>query len=298
MSVFDGLFLSNCLKNTIPGHIFRNLIPTIRVKKTTPLSPKKIEEVALIAARKAAKILLHYHTKRDFKVSYKGDVNLVTDADFEAESAVIQTLLKNFPDHTIVSEENKQSHELSLEGPAWVIDPLDGTTNFSHGFPFFAVSIAYREKNKTQFGLIYQPVMKELFIAHRGKGSTLNRKKIKVSPTKDISKSLLATGFPYDRRESEQNNLKEFCELEMVSQCVRRPGAATLDLAYVACGRLDGYWEPKLSAWDVAAGSLLVEEAGGTVTTYNGDPLTDLWCREVVASNGKIHTKILDHLKK
>lgn len=268
----------------------------MRVKKTAVLSPRKIEEIALLAARKAAKILLHYHKNRDFKISFKGDVNLVTDADFEAEAVVIQMLKRNFPDHTIVSEENKKSHELSLEGPAWIIDPLDGTTNFSHGFPFFAVSIGYREKNQMQFGLIYQPLLNELFIAHRGKGATLNKKKIRVSDKKELNKSLLATGFPYDRRESEANNLKEFCALEMASQCVRRPGAATLDLAYVACGRLDGYWEPKLSAWDVAAGSLLVEEAGGTVTDYRGNPLTNLWCREVIASNGKIHSVMIDHI--
>lgn len=267
------------------------------MKKKPSISAQKIEKVALTACAEAGKILLHYHKKRDFKVSFKGAVNLVTDADFKAEATVIKILRKNFPDHTIISEENNKSHGLSMEGPAWIIDPLDGTTNFSHGFPYFAVSIGYREHNQMQFGSIFLPVMNELFIAHRGKGATLNKKKIRVSKTKELTKSLLATGFPYDRRESENNNLKEFCALEMASQCVRRPGAATIDLSYVACGRLDGYWEPKLSAWDVAAGSLLVEEAGGNVTDYSGKTLTNLWCREVVASNGKIHQSIVNHLE-
>lgn len=260
-------------------------------------SPRKIERVARLAAQKAAKILLRYHLKKSFQIRFKGIVNLVTDADTQSEKAVIDVIRKAFPTHEILSEENKSSHSQSLKGPVWVIDPLDGTTNFSHGFPFFSVSIAFRENNQTTFGLIYQPVLKEMFIAHAGRGATLNGKKIRVSKTKEVTRSLIGTGFPYDRRTSKQNNLKEFCKIEMNCQDVRRPGAATLDLAYVACGKLDGYWEPKLSAWDVAAGMLLVQEAGGKVTDYRGHALKDLWLGEVIASNGLIHNSMIKLLK-
>lgn len=263
----------------------------------TPYS-KKIEDTGIEAAQKAAKILLHYHQLRTFQVNYKGDVNLVTDADVESEAAVIQTIRNHFPDHSILSEENKDSHGASLDGPVWIIDPLDGTTNFSHGVPFFSVSIAFREHGQTQFGLIHQPMLNETFIAHLGKGATLNGKKISVSKGDNLSRSLLATGFPYDRRDSERNNLSEFCNLEMNSQDVRRPGAATLDLAYVACGRFDGFWEPKLAAWDVAAGMLLVTEAGGKITDYSNNPVNNLWNAEMVASNGLIHDSMIQLLQK
>ena len=267
------------------------------MKKST-VSAKKLEEVGWKAAKKAAKILVHYHKKQSFQIKHKGKVDLVTDADVESEAAVIKTIQKTFPDHAILAEESKDSHKESLEGPVWVIDPLDGTTNFSHGFPLFSVSIAYRENNQTQFGMIYQPILDELFVAHRGRGATLNGKKIQVSKINKLELALAATGFPYDRRESEQNNLPEFCAMELAAQCVRRPGAATLDLAYIACGRFDTYWESKLAAWDVAAGALLVEEAGGKVTDYSGKKFTNLWNREIVATNGRLHKKTLDLLSK
>lgn len=259
---------------------------------------KDIEKVAFEASQKAATILRHYHEKKTFQTNFKGDVNLVTDADLESEAAVIETISKAFPDHAILSEENKDSHGESMEGPVWIIDPLDGTTNFSHGVPFFSTSIAFRENAQTKVGLIYQPILQELFVAHLGGGATLNGKKISVSKGDTLSRSLLASGFPYDRRDSTRNNLSEFCTLEMNSQDVRRPGAATLDLAYVACGRFDGYWEPKLSAWDVAAGMLLVTEAGGKITDYNGNPVINLWNGEMVASNGIIHDSMIQLLQK
>lgn len=259
---------------------------------------QKIEIIALEAADKAAKILLHFHQNRDFTVQYKGDVNLVTEADVQSEAAVIETISKNFPSHKILSEENKNSHKESLEGPVWIIDPLDGTTNFSHGFPHFAISIAYREKNQTQYGVVYQPVTNEKFTARLGGGAFLNGKKISVSKTTDMNRSLIGTGFSYDRRESAENNLGEFCTVEMNCQDLRRPGAATLDLAYVASGRFDGYWEWKLSAWDVAAGALLVTEAGGHVTDFQNKPIQNLWNGECVASNGLIQDQLIDLLAK
>ena len=258
---------------------------------------KKIEEIARLAAKKAAKIQLTYHRKRSFHINFKGKVDLVTNADIESEAALIKTISKAFPNHAILSEENKDSHKQSLEGPVWVIDPLDGTTNFSHGFPHFAISIAFREKNQTQFGLVYQPVTDELFISRKGGGAFLNGKKISVSKIKSVHHSLIGTGFPYDRRDSEINNLSEFATVEMNCQDLRRPGAATLDLAYVACGRFDGYWEHKLSAWDVAAGALIVKEAGGMVTDFSNNELTDLWKREVVATNGLIQNDLIKLLQ-
>ncbi|MEZ4845726.1 MAG: inositol monophosphatase family protein [Bdellovibrionota bacterium] len=254
--------------------------------------PKLIEKVGIQATERAASILLRHHKNRAFTVQYKGDVNLVTDADLEAEKAVIETIREAFPSHVILSEENKNSHNESLDGPVWIIDPLDGTTNFSHGVPHFAVSIGFRENSQNQFGIVYQPVTHEMFIAHRGQGSFLNGEKINVSKTKEINRSLIVTGFAYDRRDSVQNNLSEFCLIEMSCQDVRRFGAATLDLCYVACGRFDGYWEHKLSAWDIAAGMLIVEEAGGTVTDFAGKRIEDLWCGELTASNGIIHSSM------
>jgi myo-inositol-1(or 4)-monophosphatase len=254
--------------------------------------PKMIEKVGVEAARQAAEVLLRHHKQRNFTTNYKGDVNLVTDADLEAEKTVLEIISSAFPKHVILSEENKNSHNESLEGPVWIIDPLDGTTNFSHGVPFFSVSIGFREHSQNQFGIVYQPVMNEMFIAHKGQGATLNGEKIFVSKTKELNRSLIATGFAYDRREVVQNNLSEFSLVEMHCQDLRRPGAATLDLAYVACGRFDGYWEHSLSAWDLAAGMLLVEEAGGKVTDFKGNPITDLWCGEVTSSNGLIHDQM------
>lgn len=255
----------------------------------TMTNPKDIEHVAIEAAKQAGQVLLRHHKQRKFTTNYKGDVNLVTDADLEAEKTVIDIISKAFPTHVILSEENKNSHDESLEGPVWIIDPLDGTTNFSHGVPHFAVSIAYREHAENQFGIVYQPVSDEIFMAHRKQGAFLNGNKISVSEAKTINRSLIATGFAYDRRDSVQNNLSEFCHIEMNCQDLRRFGAATLDLCYVACGRFDGYWEHKLSAWDLAAGMLIVEEAGGKVTDFKGNRLTNLWCGEVTATNGLIH---------
>lgn len=258
--------------------------------------PTKLEQIARKAALEAAKVQLRYFQK-SFEIHHKGAVDLLTTADIESQKKIVGIISKAFPDHAILAEEDKMGHDRSLEGPIWVIDPLDGTTNFAHGFPLFAVSIAFRNKNRTEMGLIYIPVLKEMFIAHRGEGAFLNRKKIAVSKAEELSLSLLSTGFPYDRRTSKNNNLDLFCSFELASQCVRRAGAATIDLAFVACGRFDGFWEPKLSPWDVAAGSLIVEEAGGRVTNYKGDPFKDLWCGEIVASNGKIHSSMVDIIR-
>ncbi|MFH1017786.1 MAG: inositol monophosphatase family protein [Pseudomonadota bacterium] len=255
-----------------------------------------IEEAAVRAAGRGARILTRFY-ETGLTARHKGEVDLVTKADLESQKAIVGVLSKAFPDHAILAEEEKFGHDRSLEGPIWVIDPLDGTTNYAHGFPMFGVSIAYRDGGETQFGLVYHPLLKELFTAHRGKGARLNGRKIAVSRTDQVHLSLLATGFPYNRRTSPENNLNLFCYFEMAAQCVRRAGAAVLDLANLSCGRFDGFWEPNLAPWDIAAGSLLVEEAGGKVTDFSGNPITDLRCGEMVASNGRLHDRLLEGIR-
>lgn len=252
----------------------------------------KLEKAARLAASRGAAILRKYYAKR-LTITFKGEIDLVTEADIASQKAIVETLGSAFPKHAILAEEDAAGHDQSLEGPIWVVDPLDGTTNFAHGFPMFGISIAYREGGETLFGLVYHPLLDELFLAHRGEGATLNGKKIRISHHEALSQSLLATGFPYDRRTNPDNNLDYFSYFELAAQCVRRAGSAALDLANLAVGRFDGFWEPKLAPWDVAAGILLVEEAGGKISDYSGDVLTDLRCGEIVASNGRIHKEIL-----
>lgn len=263
--------------------------------RKSKVSRKSVEAAAVLASQRAASIMRKYY-ERGVSIRFKGDVDLVTQADVESQKAIISTLLKAFPDHLILAEEDQKSHNQKMDGPIWIVDPVDGTTNYAHGFPMFGVSIAYREGGRTEFGLVYHPLLKERFVAHRGLGTTRNGKKIQVSQIKHLSRSLLATGFPYDRRVSPENNLNYFCRFEMVSQCVRRAGAASIDLGFVACGRLDGFWEAKLGPWDIAAGMLLIEEAGGKVTDYSGHRVEDFWIGELVASNGHIHDKMLEEL--
>ena len=263
-------------------------MPAVAIQVTR----KRVEDTAKKAALAAARIQLRYY-ETGLPARFKGDVDLVTKADLESQEAIVRVIARAFPAHDILAEEEKFGHDRSLSGPIWVIDPLDGTTNYAHGFPMFAISIAFREAGETLFGLAYQPLLKELWIVHRGKGARLNGQEIRVSKTSSMAHSLLATGFPYDRRASVDNNLSYFCHFEMAAQCVRRAGAAVLDLVHVACGRLEGFWEPKLSPWDIAAGILVVEEAGGRVTDYAGQPITDLWGGEIVASNGRIHDRML-----
>jgi myo-inositol-1(or 4)-monophosphatase len=244
------------------------------------------------AALKAGSILReNIDGNRD--VSYKGDVNLVTEMDIRSERAVAETLLASFPLHDIIAEEEvniRNGSEFS-----WIIDPLDGTTNYAHGYPFFSVSIALERSGDIILGVIYDPMRDELFMAQRGQGAFLNGRKIQVSATDRLIRSLLATGFPYDRKISQKNNLDYFHTLLMASQEVRRDGSAALDLCYVACGRLDGFWELKLKSWDVAAGSLIVQEAGGTVSDFSGTTFS-IHKDEIVASNGRIHTQLVEIL--
>lgn len=229
-----------------------------------------------------------------FTIALKGEVDLVTEVDRASEAMIVSLLKDEFPDHNILAEENEYEH---LDSPCtWIIDPLDGTTNYAHGFPWFAISIALEIGGVVTMGVIYQPLLDEMFTAVKGHGAFLNGRHIHVSDRQPLKSSLLATGFPYDRTMDNENNIGNFTRLTMASRGVRRAGAAALDLAYVAAGRLDGFWECKLKPWDVAAGALLVEEAGGRVTNYFGEEYS-IHDHRIVASNGLLHDEIVGLLK-
>ncbi|MCG2710975.1 MAG: inositol monophosphatase [Candidatus Omnitrophica bacterium] len=227
------------------------------------------------------------------KVRYKGAINIVTDVDEKAEDMIVKKLRREFPDYGILAEERPEEKKGDCK---WIIDPLDGTTNFAHGFPFFAVSIALEKKGEIMMGVVYDPVHDELFSARKGKGAFLNQKRICTSPVKDIKKSLLATGFSYTFKDKKNNNINNFNNFLMAAMAIRRAGAATIDLCYVACGRLDGFWELDLCPWDTAAASLIVKEAGGKVTAFDGEKF-DHYGNTALASNGLIHKKMLGILK-
>jgi len=228
------------------------------------------------------------------QITYKGDINLVTEMDMRSERTIVEILRAAFPDHGIIAEEETKIRNDS--GYSWIIDPLDGTTNYAHGYPCFSVSIALEYKGAIIVGAVYDPMREELFSAQKGQGAFLNGKPIRVSAADTLIKSLLATGFPYDRKVSEKNNMVFFHDLLMASLEVRRDGSAALDLCSVAAGRFDGFWELKLKPWDVAAGSLIAQEAGGRVSDFTGTHFS-IHDDEILASNGKIHEQMLQILQ-
>ena len=213
--------------------------------------------------------------------------NLVTEADKAAEEAIVRVLQRHLPDHGILTEEAGELGNITSRY-LWAIDPLDGTTNFAHQYPFSASSVGLLIDGVPQVGAVFNPILDELFRAAKGLGATRNRKPISVSQTTTLQKSLTITGFAYDRRKTTDNNYKEFCQICHLTQGVRRSGSASLDLCSIACGRADGYWERGLSPWDVAAGIVVLEEAGGKVTAYNSSPF-DMKSGKILATNGKIH---------
>ena len=232
---------------------------------------------------------------QSINIQYKGDINLVTEADKGAEKLIIETIRKNFPDHGILSEESPAiSGSSSLR---WIIDPLDGTTNYAHGYPVFCVSIALEKEGVVILGVVYDPTRHDTFVAIRGEGAYLNGEKLAVSKTSALTRSLLATGFPYDIRESKNNNLDYFNIMAKKAQAIRRAGAAALDIAYLAAGRFDGFWELKLKPWDTAAAHLLVEEAGGKISELTGTPW-HLFSPNILVSNGLIHEQMMDIFRK
>ena len=223
-------------------------------------------------------------------VEHKGEIDLVTATDRRSEEAILRVIRAAHPGHGVLAEES--GRDAGDGAHLWVVDPLDGTTNFSRGFPVFAVSVALALEGRVVAGAVHQPLLGELFTAVRGGGAHLNGRRIRVSRQEALDQAFLATGFPYDIRRSRRNNLENFRRFATRCLAVRRAGAAALDLAYVAAGRFDGFWELKLQPWDLAAGALLVEEAGGTITGLDGRPWS-LPVRDVVASNGLVHKPML-----
>jgi myo-inositol-1(or 4)-monophosphatase len=253
----------------------------------------RFAEVGTSAALAAGDLL-----KRRFRtgvdVRHKGVVNLVTEVDLAVEELVVSVLRREFPDHAILAEENYA--EAARAALTWIIDPLDGTTNYAHGFPLFAVSIGLEMEGELEFGVVYNPILQELFTARRGCGARLNGESIHVSRVSDLDDSLLATGFPYDIRTSKENNLEYFAEFAVRARAVRRGGSAAMDLCYVAAGIFEGFWEIKLHPWDCAAGYLIVREAGGRVTNFSGEQGL-IYEPECVATNGLIHDAMLTILR-
>ena len=251
-------------------------------------------DIATEAALAAGTILTDYLGKLD-TIQEKGRPgDLVTAADKDAEKKVLKILQRHVPDHDVLAEESGQMGDRTSDY-LWAIDPLDGTTNYTHQYPFFAVSIGLLFRGTPWLGVVYDPSHDDLFRAAKGLGATCNRRPIYVSQTQRLADSLLVTGFAYDRRETSDNNYAEFCHLTHKTQGVRRGGSASIDLAYVACGRLDGYWERGLSPWDLAAGVVLVEEAGGLVTAYDQSPF-QIESGRILATNSMIHQELSDVL--
>lgn len=247
-------------------------------------------EAARDAARIAGDILLRM-SNRPNPIEKKGVIDLVTEADLRSEEAVFELLGRRFPEDGILSEESSASAGTS--GRTWIVDPLDGTVNFAHGFPCWTVSIALQTEEDLVLGVIADPVAEERFEAVQGEGAFLNGVSLSVSPIQDLNDALLCTGFPYDIRDEPDQVLRLFRALILRSQGLRRPGSAALDLCYVAAGRADGFWEEKLRPWDTAAGVLLVREAGGIVSTFEGDPYRP-GDKSIVAANPSIHRAMIE----
>lgn len=252
-----------------------------------------IREIAFTAAKTAGAILRE-RVGNIGNIDYKSAFNIVTDVDRESERKIIEILNQHFPNDQILAEETG-AHEASSTR-RWIIDPLDGTVNFSHGYPFFAVSIGLEDAGELQLGVVYNPIADELFWAQKGKGAHLNDKQIKVSAHTKLGTCLCATGFPADTATAKLSNMAQFSKVTDLSLGVRRDGSAALDLSFVACGRLDAFWEMKLAQWDLAAGVLIVREAGGTVTNLSGGPF-DIRTGHVLATNGLVHEEIIGALE-
>ncbi|RZV88054.1 MAG: inositol monophosphatase [Candidatus Scalindua sp. SCAELEC01] len=257
---------------------------------------QSMKRTAIRAAREAGKIILEYYAK-NVNAHKKGDsYNLVTAADIAAEKAIIKIIKERYPTHSLLTEESGE--EVNSSDYCWIIDPLDGTNNFYHRFPQFCTSIALYNKEKPLLGIVFDPLKKEMFYAEKGKGAYLNNKRIEVSSTNKLNKSLLALGFYYERGTLMRKSLSQMKRFFYENvHGIRRTGSAALDLCYTACGRFDGYWELKLNPWDYGAGSLIVMEAGGKITDIQGKKYA-LMIKNIVASNGKIHKNMIEVIGK
>ncbi len=270
-----------------------------------PVTPELIRQVGRQAAL-AAGALLRQNYEKPHAITMKGAIDPVTESDFASQRLIVNLIHQAFPDHGILAEEvmdNVGEGDKGLgpwpspqETPCrWIIDPLDGTVNFAHGFPLFCVSIAFEAAGVLEYGVVYDPLREELFEAQRGGGATLNGRVLRVSRVDELGAALLATGFPYDVRQRLPETLARLGGVLGISQGLRRGGSAALDLAYVAAGRLDGFWEENLKPWDTAAGVLLVTEAGGAVSTFTGSPY-DITSPNILASNGLLHQGLVAFL--
>ena len=270
------------------------------------LELKNFLKIAIEAAKEAGRIQRERFGE-NFKIEHKGEINLVTEVDYQCEKAIIDIIKRDYPEHEILTEEAGSvkglppSHSPLTKGGQmegkykWIIDPLDGTTNYAHSYPCFCASVGLEIDGEIVAGAVYNPMIDELFTSIKGEGAYLNGNRIRVSKIGDINKSLLATGFPYDIRESKENNLNHFCNFAVRAQAIRRPGSAVLDLCYLAAGRFDGFWELKLYPWDMAASSLIVKESGGMITDFKGSEFS-IYKGEMLASNGLIHKEMINIL--
>lgn len=253
-----------------------------------------LEQILALARNAGAILRDHYETQH--KIDYKGVIDLVTEVDHLSEAYLLGEIQRLFPDHQIFAEESGQHH--GNADHIWYIDPLDGTVNYAHGVPIFSVSIAYAYKGITRIGAVYDPMRDEMFHAERGQGAYLNGRRLQVTHTQELMRSLLVTGFPYDAWNTPHDNFDNFVRLAKMTQGVRRLGSAALDAAYVGAGRFDGFWELSLRPYDIAAGGLIAEEAGAKVTNIHGAPDYISPPQSVVAANPVLHQKIMQALQK
>lgn len=266
--------------------------------------PTFLEQVAEVGRRAAlaAGEVLRRNFEKPHHITLKSAIDPVTESDLASQQAIIGIIQQTFPDHGILAEEVLErtgpgpAYSGSPLSPRWIIDPLDGTVNFAHGFPMFCVSIAFEAEGQVTYGVVYDPLRQELFEAKKGGGAFLNRRPLRVSQVSRLEAALLATGFPYDIRERLPLTLARLGQLLGAAQGVRRAGSAALDLAYVAAGRLDGFWEENLKPWDTAAGVLMVTESGGRLSRFDGGPYT-LDSENLVASNGRLHEALLEKIR-
>jgi len=280
----------------VPPYVrfFRAFLSSIRVESKPTVSSPAMITTAVRAARAAADYIVRASRRIDnLHVDQKGPNDFVTEVDQQAEQLIIDTIHKAYPDHAILAEESGEQGEHDYQ---WVIDPLDGTTNFLHGYPCYSVSIAVRHKGRLEHGVIYDPNQDELFCASRGDGAKMNNRRIRVSRRENLQGALLATGFPFRDNQNLDQYMRTLRALIQKTSGIRRPGSAALDLAYVAAGRVDGFWEFNLRPWDIAAGVLLVQEAGGLVSDMGGGH-DFLETGDVVAANPKVLRDILTTIR-
>lgn len=252
----------------------------------------ELRAFAVEIAKTAGQLLLE-GLEKPHDIRFKGEIDLVTEMDLASEASILEAIRRRFPEHAILAEESGRQDTDSRY--RWVVDPLDGTTNYAHGLPIFCVSLGLEKDGEPYLGVIYAPALGELYEAETGQGAYLNGRRLKVSDATALNRALLVTGFPYDVQDK-STNVADFGRFLHQARAVRRLGSAAIDLAWVAAGRFDGFWEPRLGAWDMCAGTVLVREAGGTVTAYDGSPFS-IHNKEILASNGKLHQAMIDVLQ-